>query len=279
MLFRFNFLVELYMIPPKLPTLGEYCKWFEFNCSPENMMPLIPTIIRLDGVNFHSWTKGLDRPYDSRLTSIMKELTKELVDLTNAKVGYTQSDEITLVLYSDDITKKIYHNGEKSKILSKLAAFTSVVFNEKVKVHLPEKSKLATFDARIFQVPNLEWAYKQLLWRENDAIKNSVSTLAQTHFPHKSLQHLKRDQLIEKLLIKKNIVWSDYPDSYKRGTYFKRKVYTFTYESMSAEELAKLPPKHNAFKNPELKFERSLVEELIIPVLITRDMNWVEALF
>lgn len=101
-------------------TLGDWCKWLEKNFSPEQMIPTLPVIIRFDGNNFHNWTKGLNRPFDAGLTNLMIETTKFLVQETNAVVGYTQSDEITLILYSDDRKSLIYNDGKKQKILSKL---------------------------------------------------------------------------------------------------------------------------------------------------------------
>ena len=41
--------------------LADWCKWLEKNFSPEIMIPTLPVIIRLDGNNFHNWTKGLKR--------------------------------------------------------------------------------------------------------------------------------------------------------------------------------------------------------------------------
>lgn len=51
--------------------LGEWCKWLERNFSNDIMIPTLPVIIRLDGNNFHKWTKGLDRPFDKKLTKLM----------------------------------------------------------------------------------------------------------------------------------------------------------------------------------------------------------------
>ena len=79
-------------------SLGSWCKWLEKNFSPEVMIPTLPVVIRLDGVGFSKWTKGLNRPFDEKLTQLMIETTKFLVEETNAVVGYTQSDEITLIL-------------------------------------------------------------------------------------------------------------------------------------------------------------------------------------
>ena len=125
----------------KFETLGDWCKWVEKNFSNEIMIPKLPVIIRLDGNNFHNWTKGLNRPFDGRLTDIMVDVTKALVEETNAIVGYTQSDEITLILYSDDKESSIYNDGKKQKILSKLTGRCVSLFNEKRLKYLPEHNR------------------------------------------------------------------------------------------------------------------------------------------
>lgn len=68
-------------------TLGDWCKWLEKNFSNEVMIPKLPVIIRLDGNNFHSYTKGLKKPFDENLNKLMVETTKFLVKETNAVVG------------------------------------------------------------------------------------------------------------------------------------------------------------------------------------------------
>ena len=112
-------------------TLGDWCKWLEKNFSPEIMIPTLPVIIRLDGNNFHNWTKGLNRPFDEGFVNLMIDTTKFLVQETNAVVGYTQSDEITLILYSEDKKSAIYHDGKKQKILSKLTGACANYFNDR----------------------------------------------------------------------------------------------------------------------------------------------------
>jgi tRNA(His) 5'-end guanylyltransferase len=162
--------------------MGDWCKWLERNFSPEVMIPTLPVIIRIDGNNFHNWTKGLKRPFDEDLNKLMTETTKFLVKETNAIVGYTQSDEITLILYSSDRKSSIYNDGKKQKILSKLTGNCVNFFNEKRKELLPNHNKIANFDCRIYQTPTLHDATVQLLWREIDASRNSVQMLAQSLF-------------------------------------------------------------------------------------------------
>lgn len=259
----------------KFETMGAWCKWLEKNFSPEIMIPTLPVIIRLDGNNFSTWTIGLNKPFDEKLNQLMTETVKFLVKETNAVVGYTQSDEITLVLYSSDRKSHIYHKGKKQKILSKLTAKCVNFFNDRRKELLPEHDKTAVFDCRIYQVPSLHDACVQLLWRENDATKNSISMLAQSHFSHKSLENMNGSQMQDRLMLEKGVNWNELPVKYKRGTYVKR-IKTST--PFSVEELATLNPKHNAHKNPELVKERSVIKEIEYPIF-NKIINKVEVIF
>lgn len=250
----------------KFETLGDWCKWLEKNFSPEIMIPTLPVIIRLDGNNFSKWTNGLSKPFDEGMVNLMTETTKFLVKETNAVVGYTQSDEITLILYSNDRKSNIYNDGKKQKILSKLSGKCANFFNEKRKELLPEHNKVAVFDARIYQTPTLHDATVQLLWRENDATKNSIAMLAQSIFSHRELHGLNGNQMQDKMMLEKSINWNDLKSNYKRGTYVKR---VKTSESFSEIELKSLNPNHNAHKNPELVIERSTIKEIEYPIFNT----------
>lgn len=256
-------------------TMGDWCKWLERNFSPDVMIPTLPVIIRLDGNNFSKWTIGLDKPFDEKLNQLMKETVQHLVQETNAIVGYTQSDEITLIIYSSDRKTAIYNDGKKQKILSKLTAKCVNFFNERRKELLPNHKKTAVFDCRIYQTPTLHDACVQLLWRENDATKNSISMLAQSHFSHDSLENMNGSQMQDRLMLEKGVNWNDLPAKYKRGTYVKR---IKTCKPFTEAELATLPMMHNARKNPDLIIERSVIKEIEYPIFNTIT-NKVEVIF
>jgi tRNA(His) 5'-end guanylyltransferase len=256
-------------------TLGDWCKWLEKNFSNEVMIPTLPVIIRLDGNNFHNWTKGLEKPFDKKLTELMTETTKFLVQETNAVVGYTQSDEITLVLYSNNRKSAIYNDGKKQKILSKLTAKCVNFFNEKRKELLPTHDKVAVFDCRIYQTPTLHDACVQLLWRENDATRNSILMLADSLFGYAKCFKLKTNELQDKMMLEKGVNWNDLEAKLKRGTYIKR---VKTSKPFSADELATLPPIHQAHKNPNLIVERSIVKEIEYPIF-NKIENKVDVIF
>jgi len=243
---------------------GDRMKMYENQTCGIKMLPRIPVIARLDGKGFSKFTKGLKRPYDERLSKLMVETTKYLVKETNANCGYTQSDEITLVWYSDSFESKIYFDGRLFKMISDLASMCSVYFNRNLTNYLPEKSdKMPRFDCRVFNVPNVEEATNTFLWREQDATKNSISMAAQSVYSHNQLNG-KNGSDKQEMLFQKGINWNDYPNFFKRGTYVQRKrVMT----KFSSEELEKLPLKHQAIINPNLEIERWIVDEVKLPPL------------
>ena len=247
----------------EINSLGEWCKWLEKNFSPEIMIPTLPVIIRLDGVNFSKWTKGLAYPYDENYQLLMNESTKFLVSETSAVIGYTQSDEITLILYSEDRRSAIYHAGKKQKILSKLSSQFSEFFNSKVEEFLPAHNKKAYFDMRIYQTPTLKDAAAQLLWRENDAIRNSILMLAYSEYSHKDCLGINTLKLKEKLKTEKNIIWENCPERFKRGYYVKKQK---VIKSLNSSELASLSIPL-AKELSQIDFERTEYKEIILPYL------------
>lgn len=243
-------------------TLGDWCKWLEKNFSPEIAIPKLPLIIRLDGVNFSIFTKKFEKPFDPLLSQAMVDTTKFLCEETNAVIGYTQSDEITLVLYSKDRDRYIYHKGKKQKILSKLTSKASNFFNKRLQELFPELVfEPADFDCRMYQTPTLEDAANQLLWRELDAIRNGIQSLGHAHFSHSALQN-KNSDVIKGMLKFIGIDYNDLPDWCKKGTYIKRVLKDTVF---TPEELKTLPPKHKAHQDPSVIFYRTSYEKKSYP--------------
>jgi len=224
--------------------LGDRMKMFEKACAPR-CMPLLPVCVRLDGKNFSKWTKGLHRPYDTEFRTVMINVTRYLVQETQACIGYTQSDEISLIYYSDTHASQIFFDGKLQKICSVLASMTTMKFNElmaeKIILHDRFRHKsFALFDCRVWQVPTLQEAVNVLIWREQDATKNSVTLAASSVYSHKQLMN-KNGKQKQDMLMEKGINWNDYPWFFKRGVYVKRVIREKEY---TTEELDTLPEKH-----------------------------------
>lgn len=243
-------------------SFGDRMKLYEGAEAGRRLMPLLPVCARIDGKTFSRFTRGLRRPYDERLSRLMVDVTTWLVEQTQASLGYTQSDEISLVFYSDNFRTQIYLDGRVQKMTSILASMATARFNALLPQRIPERQgQVALFDARVWSVPNPTEAANVFLWREQDATKNSVSMAARDHFSHKAL-HGKSAAQMQEMLFSKGINWNDYPAFFKRGTFVQRQrvVRRFT-----AQELEALPPQHQAHQDPDLMVERSQVGVLEMP--------------
>lgn len=256
--------------------LGDRMKMYEGQEADRRFMPLLPVVARIDGRAFSSFTRGLNRPYDQRMTDCMVETTTHLVKETNACIGYTQSDEITLAWYAPDMRSQIWFDGRIAKMTSQLAAQATLAFYRAILNHLPEEyaERLPTFDARVWTLPNLTEATNVFVWREWDATKNSVSMAAHEYFSNKEL-HGKHTGEMKLMLEEKGIVWGNFHPEFKRGTYVQRRR---TMTKFSPEEWCKLPPKHEARSNPDLEVERSIVSKIDMPAL-SKVMNRVNVIF
>jgi tRNA(His) guanylyltransferase len=204
--------------------LGDRVKHFEMLQTTMVLDENQPICVRIDGKNFSTYTKHLKKPYDERLSKIMISTMNHLVEKSQAKLGYTQSDEISLVFFKTDENQEMFYAGKIQKLASILASMATAKFAQEISkvTGIPEKADdLALFDCRIWNVPTLYDAAEVFAWRQDDAIKNSISMAAYANFPHNSLQEKNSRTKIE-MLAAKGIVWDDYPEFFKSGTYAKR---------------------------------------------------------
>lgn len=252
-----------------MDSLGDRMKSYEALETSRVFMSGLPVIVRIDGKNFHTYTKGFERPFDFRMKVAMLDTTKRLVEETNAVIGYTQSDEITLVLPDD---RPILFEGRIFKLVSFLASLATMTFNRSIAY---EQKRYATFDCRCFQVPNRAEAVNCLIWRELDAIKNSVSALAQKYFSHRQLEGKNSDDK-KAMLAEKGVNWIELEPYFRKGSFVRRRVFT---RKFTAEELQNLPPKHNARLNPDTLITRSEMDVVNYPYYIKDTQNRVDVIY
>lgn len=225
----------------KHDTLGDYCKSMELVETSRCAEIGQPIYIRIDGARFSRFTRGMERPYDSRMSKSMIETTKAIMSDYHALIGYTQSDEISLVFY--DPEHETHHGGKYQKIVSRLASKATAAFTEiAVENDLGEfvSRQRPEFDARAFAVPSLDDVVKLLWWRELDATKNAVSMAARSVYSHKQLHGKNSDDMLE-MLHEKGIEFKEYPAFFKRGTFVRRIT---EWRHLNDNELARIPEKH-----------------------------------
>ncbi|BBH18927.1 guanylyltransferase [Paenibacillus baekrokdamisoli] len=185
----------------------------------------LPVILRIDGCHFHTFTRGMKKPFDETLTNALWETCKYLAqNIMGCKIVYHQSDEISILITNyDKLTTQSWFENNIQKMVSVSASMATAKFNEVIKSDYPDKP-LATFDSRAWVLPYDE-VTNYFLWRQQDATKNSISMVSQANFPHQQLQGLDGKQLQDKLLLEKGINWNDLPVWQRRGVCITKQNY------------------------------------------------------
>ena len=225
--------------------LGTRMKTFYEQIPKTKLMRRTPVIIRIDGKAFHTFTRGFQKPFDEVLIKTMQETTKYLCEnIQGCVLGYTQSDEISLVLVDyQRFETSAWFDYEIQKMCSIAASMATMAFNkffennvddyrfskwdgvskyeegteEYIKTLLKAVEKGAMFDARVFNIPKEE-VTNCIYWRQLDASRNSIQMVGQANFSHKELQNKSCNDIQDMLMTQKNINWNDFPTYQKRGT-------------------------------------------------------------
>ena len=256
----------------KKDSLGDRMKKYE-SVSKNTLVSRMPVILRLDGCHFHTFTKGFEKPFDIVLMKTMQETMKYLCEhIQGCVFGYTQSDEITLVLVDyKNINSSAWFDNEVQKMCSVAASMATFAFNTYFRVkaeeiqstyymkHISALSNGAFFDCRAFNVPK-EDVCNCVLWRQQDATRNSIEALAQANFSHKELQNLNCNKLQDKLFLEKGINWNDLEIIKKRGSGCVKEAYVFTNQHGEQTERTRWVIDENM---PILTQDRNYIEKLI----------------
>ena len=217
-------------------SLGDRMKENYENRAKTYLVRRMPVIIRLDGKAFHTFTKGLKKPYDEIFHNTMNATMKYLCEnIQGCKLGYTQSDEITLLLTDyDTLNTAAWFDYNVQKICSVSASMATMAFNkfftkyyheifvygkdepEEYTRTLFNKIGNAMFDSRCFNIP-VEEVTNCFIWRQQDATRNAIQMLGQCNFSHKALQGKSCNDIQDMLMLEKNINFNDMPTEFKRG--------------------------------------------------------------
>ena len=234
--------------------LGKRMKEYYEQVPKYRLMRRTPVAIRIDGKAFHTFTRGFQKPFDEVLINSMQETMKYLCEnIQGCVLGYTQSDEITLILVDyKKLNSSAWFDYEVQKMCSIAASMATMAFNKFFQknylewkndtfqtnylghsMHDIDESlihdmnlketyekaieKGAMFDARAFNIPKEE-VTNLLYWRQVDAARNSVQMAARAYFSHSECYNKNQSQLQEMLFQKYGINWNDYPIYLKRGS-------------------------------------------------------------
>lgn len=231
-----------------MPVNDELCKRmkeFYENRAKTYLTRRMPVAIRIDGKAFHTFTRGFQKPFDKIFMKSMQETMKYLCEnIQGCVFGYTQSDEITLILIDyQKLTSDAWFDYQVQKMCSVAASMATMKFNqifsqysEKYRLlmdydqggHLIKEqveqwntyhraiTKGAMFDARCFNIPKEE-VCNLIYWRQLDATRNSIQSVGQAHFSHRELEGKSCNKIQDMLLTQKGINWNDFSTAEKRG--------------------------------------------------------------
>lgn len=218
---------------------GNRMKAYEAVETHRKLDPMLPIYARIDGRAFSAFTRGMQRPFDLSMTVAMVETTKYLVHASHARIGYTQSDEISLVWLADAPGSDVFFSGKVQKMASVLASMAAAKFATVMPCGYADR--LPHFDARVLQLPSRDEAANAFLWRAMDAHKNAISMAAQAQFSHKAL-YGKDQKAMLAMLAEAGIDFEDaYPSCCRRGSFVRREVVV---RELAPDEMARIPEAH-----------------------------------
>lgn len=230
--------------------LGDRMKMLEANTQ-STLVPGQPVIVRLDGKGFSRFCKGMTKPYDKRFRKCMVKTMVYLCKQWNAVCGYTQSDEITLLLRNEVSVEAltlsgIPFSGRTQKLVSLTSAKASTYFSRMLDRYYPEMVKVAeddldldceVLDSRAYSVPDETWGLLSLVWRELDCTKNAITQAALCAYSAKELFKKGSTEKLE-MLARAGVDYEEYPAAFRRGVFvFKKRRGVM----LTEEELARIP--------------------------------------
>ena len=226
-------------------TLGDRMKNNYENISRYYLTRRMPVIIRIDGKSFHTFTRGFKKPFDDILVKTMQDTMKYLCEnIQGCVLGYTQSDEISLVLVDyAELTTDAWFGNNLQKMCSVSASMATMAFTKNFVKNVKECERMALignvvlfeddekyinvlkkaiekgamFDSRVFTIPKEE-VCNYMLWRQQDATRNSIQSVGQANFSQKELHGQSCNNIQDMLMTQKGINWNDYTTTLKRGS-------------------------------------------------------------
>lgn len=185
------------------------------------------TILRIDGKCFHTYTKKLDIPFDVGLIEDMNATAQYLCkNIMGTKFAFVQSDEISLLLTDfENINTEAWFDNNIQKMVSVSASMATSSFNKaRISRDIDNADYFAEFDSRVFQIPQKIEVINYFIWRQNDTVRNSISSVAQSLYSHKQLNN-KCNAEMQEMIFQKGTNWNDYDTTLKRGRMIVKESY------------------------------------------------------
>ena len=194
------------------------------------------TMLRIDGKAFHTYTKGLERPFDWDLVHDMDDTASYLCkNIQGAVCAFVQSDEISILLCDfERRNTSAWFDNQVQKMVSVSASMATSKFNQlrtikhlvrgKKGIEDIENMRLAEFDSRVWQLPTKGEVMNYMIWRQQDTVKNSISSVAQSMYSHKELNG-KNGADKQEMDFQKGVNWNDFDPKLKRGRIIVKETY------------------------------------------------------
>ena len=227
--------------------IGDRMKTYEATAQ-HYLVRRTPVIIRVDGKAFHSFTKHLQKPFDTIFQQAMQNTMKRMCEnIQNCVIGYQQSDEITFCLVDyETLETDAWFSYRTDKLCSIAASMATMYFNQEFRRlaereiwdyktgMVPQSMEIqqrvheyhevlrnciqrgGMFDARCFNIPKEE-VTNCFYWRQLDAMRNSVLSVGQANYSHRQLQGASC-AVIKEMLKQDNKPWENLPIYLQRGT-------------------------------------------------------------
>ena len=228
-------------MPAYHDALGDELKRIETDEAGRGPAPGDAVVVRVDGVGFSKFTRGFERPFDSRIAAAMDAATVAVVDRLHPVIAYTQSDEISFVFFDDE--QPVAYDGRYHKLASVCASLATGAFLRAGLRLFPERLENVTpiFDGRAVGMSR-ELAARTVEWREIDARRNSVSMAAHSVFGSHGI-HARNSADMKDMLRAEVFEMSDYPERFLRGAFFRREK---IHSVRSQEDLDRIPEAYRA---------------------------------
>lgn len=243
---------------------GDRMKGYEAVEAQRALPPDLPVLVRIDGRRFSRFTRSFRKPFDPDLSGAMRETCRLLVEETGARVGYVQSDEISLVLERRHEEDALPFSGRSQKIASTCASLATAAFMRALLGSHPDRvlEGLPRFDARAWSVPDRVEAVNAVLWRVQDARKNGVSAACRTVATPSEMRGLSGPEMIELMRGRGVAFETDFPEADRLGVLHQRRA---RYALIDPETWDRIP----VGRRPEKRVVvRSLVEEVPVRELL-----------
>jgi len=175
------------------------------------------TLMRLDGRAFHSYLKNSVKPFDVGFAAAMNTVAEALCcEISGTQFAYTQSDEISLLLTDFQTTNtQPWFDGRTDKMLSVAASRAGTVMDRIRPQYRGEG--FPEFDCRVWSMSDPVEVANYFIWRQQDAVRNSIQMLGQHHFTPAELHGVSTDRIQEMLFSQHGVNWNDLDPGLKRG--------------------------------------------------------------